>query len=301
MNPNLNVDFVGIKFNNPVIVSSGTFGYGFELEDLIDICKLGGIITKTITLEPRHGNPQPRIAEVSSGIVNNIGLQNVGIVKFVEKYLKKIIKFDIPVIVSISGKNVCEYIKIIEILNKQDCISAVELNLSCPNLNESIICNDLDLVYNIITGIKQKTKIPLIAKLSPSYNILEIALIAQKAGVDGLTIANTYPAMVVNVDIYKKFNVMFGGLSGPSIKPISIRYVYDVYKKVDIPIIGCGGIMNGNDAIEFLASGSKLVSVGTACLISPNNLINIIEEIELILKKNKIKSINEIIGICNKK
>jgi dihydroorotate dehydrogenase (NAD+) catalytic subunit len=301
MKPNLNVNFVGIKFNNPILASSGTFGYGFELEDLIDVYKLGGIITKTITLKPKYGNPQPRIAEVSSGIVNNIGLQNVGIIKFVEKYLKKIIKFNIPVIVSISGNNVYEYVKIVEILNKQNCISAIELNLSCPNLNKSIICNDLNLVYNIIIETKKKTKIPLIAKLSPSNNILEIALTAQKAGVDGLTIVNTYPAMVVNVDIYKNFNVMLGGLSGPSIKPISIRCVYDVYKKIDIPIIGCGGIMNGNDAIEFLVSGSKLISVGTACLISPKNLINIIEEIELILKEKKIKTINEIIGICNKK
>jgi dihydroorotate dehydrogenase (NAD+) catalytic subunit len=302
MIPDLSVNFVGIKLKNPVLTASGTFGYGYELADLIPLKRLGGIVTKTITLEPREGNLQPRIAEVASGILNSIGLQNIGVKAFIEEPLEKLNKIGVPVIVSVAGAAMGEYIETVKILSSQSGVSAIELNLSCPNLKKKIVCHDLPLMRNVIRGVKKVSGVPVIAKLSPLItDISELALAAQNAGADGVTLANTYPAMAVDIRTFKpKLSTVKGGLSGACIKPMSVRCVYDAYQDIKIPIIGCGGIMTGEDAIEFILAGAAVVSVGSSSLVSPGNLIAIIDGIESILKSKNVKSVKEIIGIVNK-
>ncbi|MDR1523032.1 MAG: dihydroorotate dehydrogenase [Endomicrobium sp.] len=301
MKPSLNVDFLGIKLKNPVLTASGTFGYGYELADLIPLNKLGAIVTKTITLEPRLGNLQPRIAEVSSGMLNTIGLQNIGVKAFIEEPLEKLNKVGVPIIVSVAGTTVNEYVDVSKILSIQNVISAIELNLSCPNLKKKIICHDLPLVSDIIKNVKKVSEVPVIAKLSPLVtDIAELALCAQDAGADAVTLANTYPAMAIDVKTFKyKLSTIKGGMSGACIKPMSVRCVYDAYQKIDIPIIGCGGIETGEDALEFMLVGASVVSVGSASLVSPKRLLEIVYEIEKILKEKSIKDIKRIVGMLN--
>jgi dihydroorotate dehydrogenase (NAD+) catalytic subunit len=298
MKPDLSVDFAGIKLKNPILTASGTFGYGYELAGLIPLKKLGGIITKTITLEPRPGNPQPRIAEVESGMLNTIGLQNIGVKAFVEEPLEKLSKTGIPVFVSVAGACVSDYVEAAKILKTRECVSAIELNLSCPNLKKKILCHDLPLMTDVIKQVKKVSKVPVIAKLSPLVaDIAELALIAQNAGADGVTLTNTYPAMAIDIKTFKsKLSTVKGGMSGPCVKPMSIRCVYDAYPDLKIPIIGCGGIMTGEDAVEFMLAGAAAVSVGTASLVEPGCLIKIIDGIENILKEKNIKSVKDIRG-----
>ncbi|MDR3112729.1 MAG: dihydroorotate dehydrogenase [Elusimicrobiota bacterium] len=298
MKTKLSVNFAGIKLKNPILTASGTFGYGYEVADIIPLEKLGAIITKTITLQPRIGNPQPRIAEAGNAMLNTIGLQNIGVKAFVEQPLSKLSKIKTPVFVSIAGSTAKEYIEIVKILRNQKPISAIELNLSCPNLKKKIICHDLPLMKEIIKGVKKFSNVAIIAKLSPLItDIAELALCVQNLGADALTLTNTYPAMAIDVKTFKpKLSTIKGGLSGACIKPLSIRCVYDAFQKVKIPIIGCGGIMTGEDAIEFMLAGASAVSVGTSSLISPKNLINIINELESILTEKKINSVKKIVG-----
>jgi dihydroorotate dehydrogenase (NAD+) catalytic subunit len=246
MKPDLSIDFAGIKLKNPVFTASGTFGYGYEVAGLISLKSLGGIVTKTITLEPCQGNLQPRIAEVASGMLNSIGLQNIGVRAFIKGPLEKLNKFDVPVVVSIAGATINEYVETVKILSNQSTISAIELNLSCPNLKKKIICHDLSLMQDIIGCVKKISRVPVIVKLSPLVtDISELALIVQNAGADGITLANTYPAMAIDINTFKpKLSTVKGGMSGPCVKPMSVRCVYDVYQSVKIPIIGCGGIMS---------------------------------------------------------
>jgi dihydroorotate dehydrogenase (NAD+) catalytic subunit len=301
MKPDLSIEFAGIKFKNPVFTASGTFGYGYELADLIPLERLGAIVTKTITLEPRTGNAQPRIAEVALGMLNTIGLQNIGVKAFVREPLNNLRQTGVPVIVSVAGACLNEYVETIKILSRHSGISAVELNLSCPNLKRKIVCHDLPLMQDVIKSAKKVAKVPVIAKLSPLVtDISELALAAQNAGADGVTLANTYPAMAIDVKTFKpKLSTIKGGMSGACVKPMSVRCVYDAYKNIKIPIIGCGGIMTGEDAIEFMLSGATAVSVGSASLVSPENLIKIVDGIEIILKEKNIKFVKEIIGIVN--
>ncbi|MDR0618006.1 MAG: dihydroorotate dehydrogenase [Endomicrobium sp.] len=301
MKPNLAIDFMGIKLKNPVLTASGTFGYGYELADLIPLNMLGAIVTKTITLEPKLGNLQPRIAEVSSGLLNTIGLQNIGAKAFIKEPLENLSKVGIPIIVSVAGSCVKEYVQTAEILSAQDAISAIELNLSCPNLRKEIVCHDFPLTDEVIKSVKKVSKVPVIAKLSPLVtDIAELALCAQNAGADGVTLANTYPAMAIDVKTFKyKLSTVKGGLSGGCVKPMSVRCVYDAYQNIDIPIVGCGGIETGEDALEFILAGARVVSVGSASLVSPTRLIRIIYEMEEILKEKKIKNIKEVVGMLN--
>ena len=298
MKPDLSIKFAGIKLKNPVLSASGTFGYGYELADLIPLKKLGGIVTKTITLEPRPGNPQPRIAEVESGMLNTIGLQNIGVKAFVEEPLEKLKKIGVPVIVSIAGAAVNEYADTVKILSKYKGIDGIELNLSCPNLKKKIVCHDMPLMKEVIKKVKRISKVPVIAKLSPLVtDIAALALFAQESGADGVTLANTFPAMAIDVKTFKpKLSTIKGGMSGACVKPMSLRCVYDAYQEVKIPILGCGGIMSGEDAVEFMLAGATCVSVGTASLVEPASLIKIIGGIEGILKEKNIKSVRNLIG-----
>ena len=298
MKPDLRVNFAGIKLKNPVLTASGTFGYGYELADLVNLKKLGAIITKTITLEPRPGNPQPRIAEVEAGMLNTIGLQNIGVRAVADETLESLKKIGVPVIVSVAGAAANEYADTVKILGKCEGIDGIELNLSCPNLKKKIVCHDLPLMTEVIKKVKKASKVPVIAKLSPLVtDIAELALAAQKAGADALTLANTFPAMAVDIKTFRpKLSTVKGGLSGACIKPMSLRCVYDAYQAVKIPILGCGGIMTGEDAVEFMLAGASAVSVGTASLVEPAVLTEIIDKIEKILKEKNIKSAGSIVG-----
>jgi dihydroorotate dehydrogenase (NAD+) catalytic subunit len=297
-NTNLSTNFAGIKLKNPILTASGTFGYGYEVSDLIPLRKLGGIVTKTITLYSNNGNKQPRLSESYCGILNSIGLQNIGIKSFIKIPLQKLRNIGIPIIVSIAGVSVNEYVEITKILSEQKGISAIELNLSCPNLQKEIICNNLSIMQSIICNVKKISRIPIIAKLSPlNTDITKPAYVAQEAGADGLTIANTYPAMAIDIDTFKpKLSTIKGGLSGPCIKPITLRSVYDIYKKIKIPIIGCGGITTGADVVEFIVAGATAVSIGSASLNSPLNLLTILNEANDILKKKNVKLIKDLVG-----
>jgi dihydroorotate dehydrogenase (NAD+) catalytic subunit len=301
MKPDLSIEFAGIKFKNPVFTASGTFGYGYELADLIPLERLGAIVTKTITLEPRSGNAQTRIAEVASGMLNTIGLQNMGVKAFVEEPLNNLREIGSPVIVSVAGGTVNEYVETVKILNLYSGVSAIELNLSCPNLKKKIVCHDLPLMQDVVKSVKKVSNVPIIAKLSPLVtDISELAVTAQNAGADGVTLANTYPAMAIDLKTFKpKLSTVKGGMSGTCIKPMSVRCVYDAYQNVKIHILGCGGIMTGEDAVEFMLAGATVVSVGSASLVFPENLIKIVDDIERILKEKNIKSVKEIIGAVN--
>jgi len=299
MKPNCSTTIAGLKLKNPVLVSSGTFGYGDEISDLCDVASLGAIVTKTITIRPKAGNPPPRIAEAASGVLNTIGLQNVGAAKFVGDKLPLLRKLNVPLIVSIAGHSEKEYLSVIEALSGEKGIAAIELNLSCPNLQEKIVCHDEKLIREVIKGARKRINIPLIAKLSPQLtDIAATALIALQAGAQALSLVNTFPAMAIDVRTWKpKLSTVTGGLSGPAIKPLALRAVWEVYRRQRCQIIGGGGINSGEDAIEFLLAGAAAVSVGTASFIDPNAAPRIAREIEEYMKRYKIKSIADMVGM----
>ena len=294
----LDIDFLGIKMKSPLLTASGTFGYGNDLVDLVDITKIGAIITKTITFEERLGNPQPRIVEVASGMLNTIGLQNIGIKKFTETKLDEILKLKVPIIVSVAGACVSDYARTVMELNKFSKISAIELNLSCPNLKKTIISQDTDLLSNIIKSVKNITKFPIIAKLSPQVqDIATLSLIAQNSGADAVTLTNTFPAVAIDINTFKpKLSTVKGGMSGPCVKPMALRCVFDAYQKIQIPIIGCGGISNSDDVIEFILAGASCVSIGTQVLVEPNVFENTYRGLGKYLKNRKITNIRELQG-----
>jgi dihydroorotate dehydrogenase (NAD+) catalytic subunit len=296
----LSVDLTFLKLKNPVIAASGTFGYGQELTPFIDLNKLGGIVIKGLYFSPRQGNPPPRIVETSSGMINAIGLQGIGVKKFAEEILPKLNQIDTHIIVNVCGENEEEYVSVVEFLNKQDGISAFELNISCPNVNEGGKCPALnpESTYSVVKSVKKISSKPIITKLSPNVtNIVDIALSAQEAGSDGISLVNTFLAMAVDLETKTPcLSNIFGGLSGPCIKPLALRMVYQVSRNVNIPVIGIGGIMSGKDALEFMITGAKAVEVGTANFVKPDITDKIIKEINLYCEKNNIDKIEEIIG-----
>jgi dihydroorotate dehydrogenase (NAD+) catalytic subunit len=287
-----------IDLRNPVLVASGTFGYGDEAADLVQAGKLGGIITKTITLHPKQGNPPPRIAEVTGGMLNSIGLQNVGAEAFVREKLPALRKLDACLIVSIAGETAEEYGAVAEIIGKEKGVAALELNLSCPNLKKKIVCMDEMLVAGIIGKVKAAANLPVIAKLSPHVtDISETAALCKSSGADAVTLVNTFTGMAVDIKTWKpKLANVTGGMSGPALKPLALRCVYEVFKNVDIPILACGGIMTAEDAIEFFLAGACAVSVGTANFTDPLAPIKIAQGIVNYLKSMKLSSLGQIIG-----
>ncbi|MBI5573180.1 MAG: dihydroorotate dehydrogenase [Elusimicrobia bacterium] len=271
-----------LKLKNPMMVASGTFGYGVEFKDLVDLNKLGAVVTKTITLEPREGNPKTRIFEVQYGMINSIGLQNVGLEKFVKEKLPELKKTTkTPVIVSIGGKKKQEFIKIVEILNYEE-IDGLELNLSCPNImGGKIISQDKKETYNLVSAVRKKTKFTLITKLSPLVtDITEIAKASEDGGADAVSLINSFPAVFYRSPLTAYRLPIFGGLSGSCIKHIALRMVYLVTQSVKIPVIGMGGIMNTKDALEFFKAGAKAIAVGCANFVNPNTAIEIIEDLK---------------------
>lgn len=303
MKPDLSVNVGKLKLKNPVMVASGTFGYGEEYSGLVSMDKLGAIVVKAVTLSPTLGNPPPRIVEVTGGMLNSIGLQNEGVQDFIERKIPIIKEYGVPIIVNIAGSTVKEYKELIQRLDKVPEISAIEINISCPNVKEGgmqfgISSKWTNTVVKNVCGVTEKT---VITKLSPNVtDIVEIAQAAEDGGSDAISLVNTFKAMVVDVEKRRPvLSTITGGLSGPCIKPIALRMVWEVSQKVDIPIIGMGGIITTNDALEFIITGATAIAVGTANFINPRTAIDIISGIEDYLRERSIPSVKNIIGSLN--
>ncbi len=297
--PNREVSLGGLKLAKPGGVASGTFGYGEEYKDLVSLKRLGAIVTKTITLKPRSGNPPPRIAETYQGMLNAIGLENPGLDVFIHEKLPFLEKIGIPIIVSIAADRPAQFAQISRRLSKVNSIAALELNLSCPNVAKlGLIAQVPGATYQAVRAVKEATKLTVITKLSPNVtDITEIAQAAERAGSDVLSLVNTFFGMAVEVKTRRpKLGNTSGGLSGPAIKPQALWMVREVFKTVKIPLIGIGGIMNAGDALEFIICGATAVAVGTANFVNPRATLEIIDGIKKYLKENKIGSIKELIG-----
>lgn len=294
----LRVNLGKLTLETPLIMASGTFGYGVDIPEIFDMKKIGAVITKTITLNPRPGNPQIRIWETPSGLINSIGLQNPGVEKFKKDILPELEKLKCKKIVSITG-NEKELGEICERLNGEK-IDGIELNVSCPNIGlKKMVSQDSRLIYKVVDFVRRKCKFPLIVKLSPNVtDIVEIAIAAEDGGADILSMINTVKAMAVDIE---KMRVIAGGLSGSAIKPIGIRCVYEVYKKVKIPIIGIGGISCGKDALEYILCGASAVGIGSAVFSNPSVIDEIYGFLKNYLETNKIENIGKIVGSLNEK
>ncbi len=296
---NTSVNLAGIKMKNPVTVASGTFGYGREFAELIDLNKLGAIITKGTSLKPWPGNKPPRVYETTAGMLNSIGLQNPGVEYFAKYDLPYLRQFDTKIIVNACGHTVEEYVDVAKVLNTLD-IDGVELNLSCPNVKSGCMAfgTTYEGVKQVTSEVRKVLDKPLIVKLTPNVtSIQEPAKGAEDAGADGVSLINTLLGMSIDINTRKPHlaNNM-GGLSGPAVKPVGVRMVYQVSQTVKIPILGLGGIVTGEDAIEYMIAGATAVSIGTGNFVSPDVSIKAIERIEEYMKKNNIEDINQIVG-----
>jgi dihydroorotate dehydrogenase (NAD+) catalytic subunit len=295
----MSVKLCGIELKNPVIAASGTFGFGREHANYIDLNKLGGISVKGLTLKPRQGNKPPRVAETPAGILNSVGLQNPGVHYFIEKELPFLRQYSIAVIANIAGNTIGEYCEMTEILSDTD-IDAIELNVSCPNVKEGCLAfgGTASGIAQITEQVKRYSKKPLIVKLTPNVaSIAEIATAAEDAGADAVSLVNTLLGMAINIDNRRPILANnTGGLSGPAIKPVAVRMVYEVAQSVKIPVIGMGGIANGNDAVEFMLAGASAVMVGTAGMIYPDACIKVSDGIEQYMRKHSFARASEITG-----
>ena len=302
--PKLNVTIArGLTLKNPVMTASGTFGYGQEYASFVDLNQLGAIVVKGLSLKPNPGNPPPRIVETPCGMLNAIGLENVGLDVFISEKLPFLNQFDTPVIVNIYGKTIDEYALLAERMDHLKKVAALEVNISCPNVKAGGVAfgTDPDLAYSVISSIRKKSSKPLIVKLSPNVtDIVKIARIVADAGADSISLINTLTGMAV--DIHRKKPVLsniIGGLSGPAIKPVALRMVFQVVRSVSIPVIGIGGIMTASDALEFLIVGAQAIQVGTANFINTHVTLDIVEGIRDYLIENNIQDITQLIGSIN--
>jgi len=293
-----------LHFKNPVLTASGTFGYGSEFDDFLDVSNLGGIIVKGTTLEPREGNDAPRMAETPSGMLNSVGLQNKGIDYFEKHIYPRISKYKTNVIVNINGSYIKEYVALAERINSLSKIPAIELNISCPNVKKGGMVFGIDpaSTRRVTKAVRAIYSKKLIVKLSPNVtDIVEFARIAEEEGADSISLINTLLGMAVDINEMKpSIATVTGGLSGPAVKPVALRMVWQVAKAVKIPVIGVGGIMNADDAIEFFLAGASAIQVGTASFIDPRASVNIIEGIEQYLERKGLSDISEIVGYINK-
>lgn len=296
---NTEVKIAGVTFKNPVMTASGTFGSGMEYSDFVDLNKLGAVVTKGVANVPWEGNPTPRVAEVYGGMLNAIGLQNPGIDVFLERDIPFLQNYDTHIIVNVCGKTVADYLEVVERLSDAP-VAMLEINVSCPNVKEGAIAfgQKADSLYDITSQIKKKAKQPVIMKLSPNVtDITEMAKAAEAAGADALSMINTITGM--KIDIHKKRFVLAnktGGMSGPAIKPVAVRMVYQTAQAVQIPIIGMGGIGSAEDAIEFLLAGASAVAVGAMNFVNPYATVGVVEGIEAYMKQYDIENVTDLIG-----
>ncbi len=300
---NTQVTIAGVTFKNPVMTASGTFGSGMEYSEFVDLNQLGAVVTKGVANVPWPGNPTPRVAEVYGGMLNAIGLQNPGIDVFLERDIPFLRQYDTRIIVNVCGKTIEDYVEVVERLGDEQAVSMLEINVSCPNVKEGAIAfgQKADALYHITEEVKKRAKQPIIMKLSPNVtDITEMARAAEAAGADALSLINTLTGM--KIDIYRRKFALAnrtGGMSGPAIKPIAVRMVYQTARAVKIPIIGMGGIANAEDAIEFLLAGATAVSVGAMNFVNPYATVEVAEGIRDYMERCGMEDVNELIGAVN--
>lgn len=289
-----------MRLKNPVTVASGTFGFGSEYERFIDVSRLGALVTKAVTLKPRDGNKPPRICETPSGMLNSIGLQNPGLDSFIKDYLPGMESMGLPVIVNVAGETADEYCRICERLTRDGRVQAVELNLSCPNVDHGGLQfgADPEILADVVKKVRQTTDITLIVKLSPNVTDIRImARAAESAGADAISLINTLLGMSIDTKTRKpRLSRGFGGLSGPAIRPVAVRMVWEAFRTIKIPIIGMGGILTAADALEFILAGATAVAVGTGNFVNPQATVEIIDGLEKYCSDNKIEDIRAIVG-----
>lgn len=301
---NLEVNLGPLRLKNPVLAASGTFGFGEEYASFFELEKLGAVIVKGLTLRPRQGNPPPRIAETPAGMLNAIGLQNPGLEAFLERELPRLRSINAAVIVNIAGDTEEEYLTLARELSETNGILALELNLSCPNVKEGGIFfgTSADVMTRLIRKVRRVCRLPLIVKLSPNVtDIVELAEAAESSGADILSLINTLKGMVI--DVSRRCPLLgniTGGLSGPAIRPVAVRMVYEVYRSVKIPIIGMGGITNLDDALQFFLAGARAVAVGSASFINPYTIPRLISDLQLFMESEGLQSLDEIVGAAQR-
>ncbi|MGC7847015.1 dihydroorotate dehydrogenase [Desulforudis sp. 1088] len=304
MKPDLAVEIAGIRMQNPVTTASGTFGYGFEYAKYVDLSRLGALTVKTITFDPRDGNPPPRIAETPSGMLNAVGLENPGVDRFIADVLPGLEELGIPVVVSIAGNTVEEYAALAERLDPAGGISAVEVNISCPNVKAGGIAFGTvpEMAAEVVKAVKAGFSRPVIAKLTPNVtDIRSIALAVAGAGADAISLINTLLGMSIDWRSRKPLLAnVFGGLSGPAVKPVALRCVWQVFEAVSLPIIGMGGISSGADALEFILAGARAVAVGTANIVNPTAVTGVLDELEALLVQQGVRNVNELVGAAHR-
>ncbi len=296
----LSVNIGKLQMDNPVMTASGTFGYGEEFQDFIDLERIGGIIVKGTTLHKREGNPYPRMAETPSGMLNAVGLQNKGVNYFVEQIYPRIKDLNTNIIVNVSGSAIEDYVETAQIINELDKIPAIELNISCPNVKQGGMAFGVSAcgAADVVKAVREVYKKTLIVKLSPNVtDVTEIARAAEDSGADSVSLINTLLGMAINAETQRPMlSTITGGLSGPAVKPIALRMVWQVEKVVKIPVIGLGGIMDWKDAIEFFLAGASAIQIGTANFIDPQATVKIIDGINDYLNRHNYQSIHEIVG-----
>lgn len=300
MKPDLKINFAGVEFKNPVLVASGTFNYGEEMARFYSLSKLGGIVTKSITLKPRPGHPYPRTYETKGGMLNAIGLANPGIGKFLSKKMPFLRTLGTRLVVNIAGSTIEEFVELTRRLSDVEGIDMLEVNISCPNVKEGGLefSATPQPAYRVLSAVRKATSLPLVAKLSPNTaDVAAIAQAAEDAGMDGISLINTLVGMAVDLKTKKPIlSNVTGGLSGPAIKPVALAMVYKVAQKIKIPIMAIGGICNAQDALEFMVCGASLVQIGTANFIDPLAAPKVMAGIESYLKEQKIASVRDLIG-----
>ena len=302
--PNLSVEVLpghkrGLALSNPVMTASGTFGNGLEYAKIFDIQRLGAIVSKAITLRPRQGNAQPRIVETAGGMLNSIGLQNIGIEAILRDVAPVWSTWRVPVIANIAGESIPNYAELARRLDGAAGVSGIEINVSCPNVENGLeFGSDPRAASDLTYAVRRETDLPLLVKLGPNVtDIVVIAAAVADAGADALTLINTFPAMRINIDARRpELGWGSGGLSGPALKPIALRMVYQVARSLSIPIVGCGGIVSAEDAIEFLMAGATAVQVGTATFRNPRAPLDLIESLEDVMRRQEIEDVKEIVG-----
>jgi dihydroorotate dehydrogenase (NAD+) catalytic subunit len=296
----LTIDLCGIKLRNPVLAASGTFGYGIEFASLVDLNTLGGIVTKGLSREPISGNPAPRLWHVEAGMINSVGLQNVGVVAFIRDKLPKLRQFSVPVFANVFGYCEDDYLDVVRALEDTQGIAAYELNVSCPNTDKGgmFFSNDPILLSELVRRVRRAATRPLIVKLSPNVARIEpFAKAAEEAGADAISLVNTFVSLAIDIETRTpRLGAGFGGLSGPAIKPIALRLVYEAAQTVKIPVIGLGGIASGEDAAEFLIAGAQAVQVGTASFVDPRAPQRVARDLNRVLRRHGIKHVNDLVG-----
>ena len=300
MQPKLAIDIAGIRMKNPVMVASGTFGYGPEYADLVDLSKLGAIVVKGISLKPWGGNRTPRLVEVPGGLINAIGLQNPGFEGFCEKYMPFLRQHDVAVIVNIWGKTVEDYADVAARFNDVEGVHALEVNISCPNIKAggSAFGTNLEATARVVAAVRARTRLPIIPKLAPNVSdIGAFAKVCVDNGADALSLINSFPAMAIDIETRRPIlaNVT-GGLSGPGIHPIAVKLVYEAAKAVKVPLIAIGGITSAKEALEFMIAGATAVAVGTANFTEPQTALGVVEGIESYLKRHALPSVASLVG-----